>query len=104
MEGHFEHDLKRGKWRKHRTHLSLNQSHKKKKQFNYGEQIWLRKIPDEVENAASESSSKLHISVTGEKIESNFAEPPAQDVSLAQSSSECIDVISQASDADGFVT
>ena len=72
------------------SNLSLNQSRKKKKQFNYGEQIWIRKIPDEVENAASESSSKLHISVTGENIESNFAEPPAQDVGLAQSSSESI--------------
>ena len=81
--------------------MSLNQSHKKKKQFNYGEQIRLRKITDEVENAGSESSSKLHISVAGEKIESNFAESPAQDVSLAQSSSESIDVISEASHADG---
>ena len=101
MEGHFEHKLKRRKWRKRRSNLSLDQSHKKKKQFNYGEQIRVKKIPDEIENAASESSSKLHFSVDGEKIESNFAEPPAQDVTLAQSSSESIDVISQASDADG---
>ena len=99
VEGHFEHDLKRRKQRKCRSNLSLNQSHKKEKQFNYGEQIWLRKIPHEVENVASESSSNLHISVAGEKIESNFAEPTGQDVSFAQSSSsESIDVISQASD------
>ena len=99
VEGHFEHDLKKRKRKKCRSNLSLNQSHKKK--FNYGKEIWLKKIPDEVDNAGGESSINLHFSVTGENIESNLAAPTGQDVSFAQSSSESIDVVSQASDADG---
>ena len=101
VEGHFEHDLKKRKQKKRRSNLSLNQSHKKKKKFNYGKEIWLKKIPDEVDNAGGESSIKLHFSVAGENIESNLAAPTGQDVSFAQSSSESIDVVSKASDADG---
>ena len=100
VEGHFEHDLKKRKRKKHRSNLSLNQSRKKKK-FNYGKEIRLKKIPDEVDNGGGESSINLHFSVPGENIESNLAAPTGQDVSFAQSSSESIDVVLQASDADG---
>ena len=97
VEGHFEHDLKTRKRRKCRSNLSLNQSHKKKKKFNYGKEIRLRNIPDEGDNAGGESSCNLHFSVAGENIESNLAAPTGQDISFTQSSSESIDVISQAS-------
>ena len=58
VEIDFKHSLKKRRRRKRKSNLSLNQSRKKKKKFNYGEQVNVKKVPDEVCKTTPESPAK----------------------------------------------
>ena len=49
FECEFSHNLKKKKRQKCRSNLSLNQSRSKKKKINYGQQVRIKKVPDEVQ-------------------------------------------------------
>ena len=55
IEGDFEHSFRKKKCRKKRTHLALNQSRKKRKRINYGQQIRIKKVADEIETVDENS-------------------------------------------------
>ena len=54
MEADFQHRLKKRRQRKCKSNLSLNQSRNKKKKFNYGQQVKVKKIVDELGNTTAE--------------------------------------------------
>ena len=89
VEAKFDHNLKKRKRKKKRTNLSLNQSRKKKKKISYGQQVRIKKIPDEVDNLGGECSHSLQFSVSNQEKELDLLAPAIQP---SESSSETVDV------------
>ena len=99
VECEFSHNLKKKKRRKCRSNLSLNQSHSKKKKINYGQQVHIEKVPDEVQHTytSSECSSSFQLSVptpeTGKKLQAHTVENRSS--SETSSEDETLDVVSE---------
>ena len=80
------------KRKKKRTNLSLNQSRRKKKKISYGQQVRIKKIPDEVENLGGECSHSLQFSVSNQEKELDLLAPAIDHIQPSESSSETVDV------------
>ena len=89
VEAKFDHNLKKRKRKKKRTNLSLNQSRRKKKKISYGQQVRIKKIPNEVDNLGGECSHSLQFSVSNQEKELDLLAPAIQP---SESSSETVDV------------
>ena len=97
VEAKFDHNLKKRKRKKKRTNLSMNQSCRKKQKISYGQQVRIKKIPDEVENLG-ECSYSLQFSVSSQEKELDLLAPTIDHISSSESSSETVDVESHISD------
>ena len=99
VECDFTHNLKKRKRRKRRSNLALNQSRSKKKKINYGQQVRINKVPDEVEHNIGECSSNFKLSVPPTATETKLLASAVENRSSSQSSSEdeTLDVVSEVS-------
>ena len=101
VECEFSHNFKKKKRQKCRSNLSLNQSHSKKKKINYGQQVRIKKVPDEIQHTytSGECSSSFQLSIstpyTGKKLQAHTVENRSS--SETSSEDETLDVVSEVS-------
>ena len=99
VECEFSHNLKKKKRRNCRSNLSLNQSRSKKKKINYGQQVRIKKVPDEVQHTytSGECSSNFQLSISapdaGKKLQAHTVENRSS--SETSSEDESLDVVSE---------
>ena len=99
VECDFSHNLKKRKRRKRRSKLALNQSHSKKKKISYGQQVRIKKVPDEVQHNIGEWRSSFQLSVPATDTETKLLASTVENRSSFESSSEdeTLDVVSEVS-------
>ena len=96
VEGHFEHSLRKKKCSKKRTNLALNQSRKKRKIINYGQQIRIKKVADEIETV-DENSLNIQVSVLSEEPAVKLLASTGDNILSSDSDREEVDVVSDGS-------
>ena len=97
MECDFSHNLKKRKRQKHRSKSALIQSHSKKKKISYGQQVCIKKVPDEVQHNISKCSSNFQLSLPATDTETKLLASTVENRSSSKSSSEdeTLDVVSE---------
>ena len=100
VEADFQHRLKKRRQKKCKSNLSLNQSRNKRKKFNYGQQVKVKKIADKLNNTTPEvhinevstASTSLQINVESTDEPVLLLAASGSNIDGSENNSEDVDV------------